>query len=68
MPDERKRQTLPPERLREALARLNEVLDEAKRLRSEITRQLETQSFEQQQHLSGARRKAVRTPSRRKRN
>ena len=31
-----KRQTLPPERLREVLDRLNQVLSEAERLRDEI--------------------------------
>ena len=40
MPEERKRQPLPPERLREVLARLNDVLAEAERLRNEVTRQL----------------------------
>jgi hypothetical protein len=50
MPD--KRQTLPPERLREVLDRLNEVLAEAERLRDEITRQINEQHAEQQQHVS----------------
>jgi hypothetical protein len=52
MPDERKRQTLPPERLREVLDRLNEVLSEAERLRDEITRQISDQHAQQQQHVS----------------
>jgi hypothetical protein len=50
MPD--KRQTPRPERLREVLDRLNEVLAEAERLRDEITRQINEQHAEQQQHVS----------------
>ena len=52
MSDDRKRQTLPPERLREVLARLNQVLTEAEKLRDEVTRQLEIQHHNEQQHLS----------------
>lgn len=58
MPEERKRQTLPPERLREVLDRLNDVMAEAARLRDEITRQIDDQHQSQLQHLSaGGRRK-----------
>jgi len=60
MSDERRRQPLPPERLREVLERLNEVLAEAARLRDEVTRQIEEQHFEQQQHLSAGARKRKR--------
>ena len=52
MSDDRKRQTLPPERLRDVLARLNQVLTEAERLRDEVTRQLDQQHHDEQQHLS----------------
>jgi hypothetical protein len=64
MADDRKRQTLPPERLREVLARLDQVLSEATRLRDEVTRQLDEQHYHQQQHLSPGR--ATR-PSKRRR-
>jgi hypothetical protein len=59
MPD--KRQTPPPERLREVLDRLNEVLSEAERLRDEVSRRLDDQREQQQQHLSpvSKRRKTV---------
>ena len=67
MPEERKRQPLPPERLREVLARLNDVLAEAERLRDEVTRQLAAQHQVQQQHLAAAggkrpRKKSTRAP------
>lgn len=57
MPEERKRQTLPPERLREVLERLNDVMAEAARLRDEITRQIDAQHRSQLQHLSAGGRK-----------
>ena len=56
---ERKRLTLPPERLREVLERLNEVLAEAERLRDQITSQIESRRRGDRQQLSA--------PSRRKR-
>lgn len=66
MPEERKRQTLPPERLREVLDRLNDVMAEAARLRDEITRQIELQYRDQLQHLSAGGRTKKR-PAARKR-
>jgi hypothetical protein len=57
MADERKRQALPPERLREVLDQLNEVLAEAERLRDEISRQINQQHARQQQLLSTGERK-----------
>ena len=64
MAEEKKRQTLPPERLREVLARLDDVLTEAERLRLELTRQLEAHHQSHRQHLSHP---AKPTASRRKR-
>ncbi|MGE3341892.1 MAG: hypothetical protein AB7L71_00545 [Vicinamibacterales bacterium] len=60
MPEDRKRQALPSERLREVLARLDDVLAEAERLRDEVTRQLDAQHQGQQQHLAAAGRKRAR--------
>ena len=65
MPEERKRQTLPPERLREVLDRLNDVLAEAVRLRDEITRQIDTQHRGEQQLLSAGEKPARRKPTKR---
>lgn len=59
MPEDRKRQTLPSDRLREVLARLDDVLAEAERLRDEVTRQLDAQ-HEGQQHLASLGRKRAR--------
>lgn len=67
MPEERKRQTLPPERLREVLDRLNDVLAEAVRLRDEITRQIQTNHHDERQVLSkGGRAGARKAKSARK--
>ena len=66
MSEERKRPALPPERLREVLARLNEVLAEAERLRDQITRQIDAQRFVQQQHLSAGRAKKKHAAPKRK--
>lgn len=48
MPD---RQLLTPARLEELLAKLDEVMDEAERLRREVTRQLDTQRRDVQQRV-----------------
>ena len=50
--DDRKRQPLTTDRLREVLDRLNDVLTEAERLRDEITRKLADQQHDQQQYLA----------------
>ena len=55
MPD---RQTLTPERLAQLLAKLNDVMGEATRLRREITRQLDEQRRTIQQKLTPARKRA----------
>jgi hypothetical protein len=61
MSDDRKRQPLTTDRLREVLDRLNDVLAEAQRLRDEITRKLAAQQQEQQQYLApGGKRRRVR--------
>jgi hypothetical protein len=57
MADDRKRQSLTAEQLREVLDRLNDVLTEAQRLRDEITARLETQQHDQQQFLSSGGKK-----------
>ena len=49
MPD---RQPLTPARLEELLTKLDEVLDEAARLRREVTRQLDTQRRVVQQRVT----------------
>ena len=54
MPD---RQTLTPERLAQLLAKLNDVMGEATRLRREITRQLDEQRRTIQQKLAPARKR-----------
>jgi hypothetical protein len=56
-----------PDKLRQVLDRLDDVLAEAARLRKEVIRQLGEQRAGQQQHLSGARGRASRTPRRQKR-
>jgi hypothetical protein len=53
-----------PDKLRQVLDRLDDVLDEAARLRKEVIRQLGEQRAGQQQHLSGSRKR--KTTSRRK--
>jgi hypothetical protein len=60
MADDRQRQTLAPGQLRAVLDRLNEVLEEAERLRDEITRQLTARQQEQQQYLTPVGRKRKR--------
>ena len=45
------------ENLKQVLDRLNEVLAEAARLRKEVIRQLGEQRADQQQHLSGTRKR-----------
>jgi hypothetical protein len=52
MADDRKRQSLTADELRDVLDRLNDVLTEAQRLRDEITMKLDTQQRDQQQFLS----------------
>jgi hypothetical protein len=46
-----------PEKLRQVLDRLDDVLSEAARLRKEVIRQLGEQRSRQQQHLSPVRRR-----------
>lgn len=59
MADER--MPITSEKLRQVLDRLNEVMTEAGRLRSEVMRQLADQRASQRQHLSvGGKRKAAR--------
>lgn len=61
MTDDRKRQPLTTDRLREVLERLNDVLAEAERLRDEITRKLAAQQLEQRQYLApGGKKRRVR--------
>jgi hypothetical protein len=61
MTDDRKRQSLTADRLREVLDRLNDVLSEAERLRDEITKKLAAQHQEQQQFLApGGKKRRVR--------
>ena len=54
------------DKLKQVLDRLDDVLDEAARLRKEVIRQLGEQRAGQQQHLSGSRRRTSRTPRSRK--
>ncbi|HEY3158983.1 MAG TPA: hypothetical protein VGJ78_08500 [Vicinamibacterales bacterium] len=54
------------DKLRQVLDRLNDVLAEAARLRKEVIRQLGEERAVQQQHLSSGRRRAGKTPRRRK--
>ena len=49
-----------PEKLKEVLDRLNDVLAEAARLRSEVIRQLTDQRASVQQHLAPRKRKTAR--------
>ena len=60
MTDDRTRQSLTADRLRDVLDRLNDVLTEAERLRDEITRKLAAQQQAQQQYLApgGKKRRA----------
>jgi len=55
-----------PDKLRQVLDRLDDVLAEAARLRKEVIRQLGEQRAGQRQHLSGVRAPGTRTPRRRK--
>jgi hypothetical protein len=63
MPDEG---PISPDKLRQVLERLDDVLAEAARLRKEVVRQLGDQRASQRQHLSGGRAPTTRTPRRRK--
>jgi len=49
-----------PEKLKQVLDRLNDVLSEAARLRTEVMRQLTEQRAAVQQHLSPRKRKTAR--------
>jgi len=51
------RQPLTPERLAQLLEKLSEVMDEAARLRREVTRQLTEQRRGVQQNVNPARRR-----------
>jgi hypothetical protein len=57
------RTPISPEKLKEVLDRLNDVLAEAARLRTEVMRQLTDQRADAQQHLTPRKR----TTARRKR-
>ena len=52
------RQPLTPERLAQLLDKLTDVMDEAARLRREVTRQLSEQRRSVQQKVTPARRRA----------
>lgn len=52
------RQNLTPERLAQLLAKLNDVMSEAERLRREVTRQLSEQRRSIQQKLVPSRKRA----------
>jgi hypothetical protein len=54
------RSSLNPQKLGEVLAKLNDVLAEAARLRKEIIRQLSDQRAAQQQHLTVPRKRKKR--------
>ena len=54
------RTAINPEKLKQVLERLNDVLAEAARLRTEVMRQLTEQRAGAQQHLSPRKRKATR--------
>ena len=56
-----------PDKLRQVLDRLDDVLAEAARLRKEVIRQLGEQRAGQRQHLSDVRERGSRTPRKRKR-
>jgi hypothetical protein len=62
MADERT--PITPENLKEVLERLNDVLEEAARLRKDIIRQLSDQRAGHRQHLSPARKR--KKPSRKR--
>ena len=59
MPDDRT--SINPEKLKQVLERLNDVLAEAARLRTEVMRQLTDQRAGTQQHLSPRKRKTTRS-------
>ena len=54
------RTPISPEKLKQVLDRLNDVLSEAARLRTEVMRQLTEQQAAVQQHLSPRKRKTAR--------
>lgn len=54
------RAPISPEKLKQVLDRLNDVLSEAARLRTEVMRQLTEQRAAAQQQLSPGKRKAAR--------
>ena len=54
---------LTPERLSELLARLDDVMTDAARLRRQITKQLDDQRRSQQQKLTATRRRRTAKPS-----
>ena len=54
------RPPISPEKLKQVLDRLNDVLAEAARLRAEVMRQLTDQRAGAQQHLSPRKRKTAR--------
>ena len=54
------RTSISPEKLKQVLDRLNDVLSEAARLRTEVMRQLTEQRAAAQQHLSPRKRKTAR--------
>ena len=54
------RASINPEKLKQVLDRLNDVLAEAAGLRTEVMRQLTDQRAGEQQHLSPRKRKAAR--------
>jgi hypothetical protein len=54
------RTPISPEKLKQVLDRLNDVLSEAARLRTEVMRQLTDQRAATQQHLSPRKRKTPR--------
>ena len=64
MPDD-ERVTMTPEQMQELLAKLDEVMAEAGRLRTEITRQMEEQHDREQQRLSPQRKRPGRARKRR---
>ena len=64
MPDD-ERVTMTPEQMQELLAKLDEVMAEAGRLRTEITRQMEEQHSREQQRLSPQRTRPGRARKRR---
>ncbi len=60
------RTPITPEKLKEVLDRLNEVLAEAAKLRKAVVRQLSDQRASDQQHLTLLRRKRKRAAARKR--